>query len=382
MPDNFQPRGEFRGFDAEKGRAAFPLRMWEWTTARVLYTATVYLVLLYFLRAARETITLFLFAILFAYFLVPLVSRLEGPLRGRWKAILVVYVILIGALIGLGFLVGPKIAQEGHDLGASLPSLLNRLASGQLLQSFGQHHGWSAIWTERVQAFLTDHHDDILGYGKTIAAKLATPITHVWWLILIPILSLFLLNKGPGVAGSITSFVNDPLDRTVVEGVLADVNVLLGSYIRAQIILACLTLVAYTIALSILGVPYAFILSPLAGFLEFIPVVGPAIGAVSILIISILSGSPHVLGLLLFLAAWRLVQDYVNAPRVMGQSLEIDPLMQIFAVLTGAEIAGVVGALVSVPVVAILRIIWRRMHPNAPKKVNAKGEVYTGPARQ
>ena len=84
--------------------------------------------------------------------------------------------------------------------------------------------------------------------------------------------------------------------------------------------------------------------------------------------------------LVVFLGAWRLLQDYVSAPRIMGKSLEINPLMQIFAVLAGAEIAGVIGALVSVPVVATLRIIWRRMHPDAPKEVSSSGQVYTGVA--
>jgi predicted PurR-regulated permease PerM len=73
---------------------------------------------------------------------------------------------------------------------------------------------------------------------------------------------------------------------------------------------------------------------------------------------------------LVFLAVWRLLQDYVNAPRIMGESLEISPVVQILAVLSGGEMAGVVGALVSVPAVATLRILWRRLTnekgPDAP----------------
>ncbi len=155
---------------------------------------------------------------------------------------------------------------------------------------------------------------------------------------------------------------------------------MLGSYIRAQLILAGLTLIAYTAVLSALRVPYALVLGPVAGFLEFVPVVGPALAAVSVFAIPVLAGYPHPGWLVVFLGAWRLLQDYVSAPRIMGKSLEINPLVQIFAVLAGGEIAGVVGALISVPAVATLRIIWRRMHPEAPKRVSSSGEVYTGPA--
>ena len=80
----------------------------------------------------------------------------------------------------------------------------------------------------------------------------------------------------------------------------------------------------------------------------------------SIVVIAVLAGYDHVGWLVLFLGLWRLAQDYVSAPRIMGRSLEINPLLQIFAVLAGGEIAGVVGALIAVPVAATLRIFARR----------------------
>jgi predicted PurR-regulated permease PerM len=91
-----------------------------------------------------------------------------------------------------------------------------------------------------------------------------------------------------------------------------------------------------------------------------VPVVGPAVAAIAILVIAIITGYAHVVYIVLFLALWRLVQDYVNAPRIMGKSLEISPLVQILAVLAGGEIGGIVGALISVPAVATLRILWKR----------------------
>jgi len=136
---------------------------------------------------------------------------------------------------------------------------------------------------------------------------------------------------------------------------------MLGSYIRAQLILASLTLAAYTAVLSLLHVRYAMILGPLAGIFEFIPVVGPAIAALIVFGIAVLTSYPHLIWVVVFLGIWRVVQDYVNAPRIMGKSLEISPLVQILAVLAGGEIAGVAGALVSVPAVATLRILWRRL---------------------
>ena len=335
---------------------------WDPKTARVLFTALIFALALAFLYGARETLTLFLFAILFAYFVEPLVSLLNRPLRGRVQAIGAVYLLLIALLVGLGFLVGPRIARESRSLVQSLPILLDKMGSGQLVSQVGNRHGWSWQTQAQIQAFFVAHRGDILGYGKILGSKLAEPAQHIWWLVLIPILSLFFLKDGHSMARSIVDFGRSPQEKWTLRGIVGDVNVMLGSYIRAQLVLASLTLVAYTAVLSLMRVPYAFILGPLAGIFEFVPVVGPALAAITVFVIAILSSYPHMLGLFLFLAGWRLVQDYVNAPRIMGKSLEVSPLVQIFGVLAGAEIAGVVGALISVPLIATLRILWRRLN--------------------
>ena len=350
----------------QPGNKTFLDQLWDARTARVLFTALLFAVVLAFLRAARETLTLFLFAILFAYFLEPLVAKLERPVRGRGKAILVVYAALVGVLVAVGFIAGPSLGDESKELAVSLPSLLDRLGSGELVRNFGQAHHLRPAATAQIQSFLISHRDNILGYGKVIGSKIAEPAQHIWWLILIPILSLFFLRQGMQMAQETVELGRSGTERSMIRGLLGDVNLMLGSYIRAQITLAALTLVAYTVVLSVLRAPYAVLLGPLAGFLEFIPVVGPAVAAVSVLAIATLAGYAHVLWLLIFLAVWRLCQDYVTAPRIMGKSLEINPLLQIFAVLAGGEIAGVVGALISVPVVATIRIIARRIRSSTP----------------
>lgn len=352
--------------DPRRGSTTFLDDLWDGKTAQKLTTLLLFVVILSFFWAARETFTLFLFAILFAYFLAPVVGRLEKPLRGRGRAILAVYAVLIGLLVAVGFIAGPALGGESRDLVTSLPSLLDRLASGELVRAFGQAHNLRPAVINQIQGLLMSHRAEILGYGRDIGSKLADPAKHIWWLILIPILSLFFLKQGNQIANGTVELGRSPVERSMISGLLEEVNVMLGGYIRAQIILASLTLVAYTVVLSLMRVPYAVILGPIAGFLEFIPVVGPAVGAVSIVLIAVLAGYPHALWLVLFLGCWRLVQDYVSAPRIMGKSVEINPLLQIFAVLSGGEIGGVVGALVSVPVVATIRIVGRRIrHRNS-----------------
>jgi predicted PurR-regulated permease PerM len=339
-------------------------KLWDPATARILCTVLIFALAFAFLYEAEETLTLFLFAVLFAYLVEPLISRLERPLRGRIKAIAAVYLILVALLVGIGFLVGPRIAAEGRSLATTLPTLVDRLGSGQLVSQIGETHGWSAVRQVQIQSLLVAHRADLIRYGQALGEKLAEPAQHIWWLILIPILSLFFLKDGVSIANGIIDLGRTQQERKTIDGIVGDINVMLGSYIRAQLILASLTVVSYTLVLSVMGVPYAFILGPLAGLFEFVPVVGPALASVMVFVIAILTGYTHLVWLFLFLGTWRLVQDYVNAPRIMGKSLEIPPVVQIFGVLAGGEIAGVVGALISVPAIATLRILWKRMTSN------------------
>ena len=83
-------------------------------------------------------------------------------------------------------------------------------------------------------------------------------------------------------------------------------------------------------------------------------------GGAAMLIVAVLSGYSHWGFLLLFLVIWRLVQDYIISPRVMGSSVELHPLAALFGILAGGEIAGVLGVYLSIPVMASLRIVWRR----------------------
>ena len=138
------------------------LAFWDAKTARVLSTTLIFLLVLAFLHGARETLTLFLFAVLFAYFVDPLVRVLSRPLRGRLKAIAATSLLLIGFAVGLGFLVGPRIAGEGKTLVASLPALLDRMASGQFIFRMGQSQGWTNMRELQIQQFFIDHRNGML----------------------------------------------------------------------------------------------------------------------------------------------------------------------------------------------------------------------------
>ncbi|PYX10479.1 MAG: hypothetical protein DMG88_02580 [Acidobacteria bacterium] len=183
-------------------------------------------------------------------------------------------------------------------------------------------------------------------------------------------LAAFFLKDARSFSGVRLSFVNWRPQREFMEGVLGDLNQLLAHFIRAQLTLAALSMLVYTAFMASMRVPYALVLGTAGGIMEFIPVVGPLVAALLIIGVALLMSYPHWLVLLVFLGGWRMVQDYVISPRIMGRSMELHPLAAIFGVLAGGEIAGVLGIYLSIPVMASLRIVWRRWRLYAENPLN------------
>lgn len=336
-------------------------------TARVLITVLLFALGLGFLYAARQTLIAFLFAIFFAYLMSPLVSSLEKLLHGRVRAIAVIYLLLLGLTVWFFVSMGPRIGRESARLGQSLPAL-TQLSSGEIAQRLGQEHGWNGRLVEIARDYLVSHSDQITQMAKKIGLRVADVAKEAWLLVVVPLLSIFFLKDGRAFSQILLDLVQSRPQRELLQGVLSDLNQMLAHFIRAQLTLAALTFVAYTVVLAITKMPYVLVLGTVGGMLEFIPVVGPLFAAMIIVGVALLISFPHWLALIIFMGVWRLIQDYVTSPRIMGHSMELHPLAAIFGVMAGGEVAGILGIFLSIPVMATLRILFRRWRLYAEKR--------------
>jgi len=338
-------------------------------TTRVLFTVFVFAVGFGFLYVARRTLIAFLFAVFFAYLVDPAVSRVEKWTKGRPSAIAVIYFLIVVLLVTFFFFVGPKIGHETQKLSESLPALLERVSSGQIAEQIGAEHGLSVATRRQLSEFLTSHRGDLLRLAQRAGLRVAELAQQSWLLVVVPILAGFFLKDGRVFSQVALSFAHTKPQREFLQGVISDMNQMLADFIRAQLTLAALSWIAYASFLGlIMHVPFALMLGTAGGILEFIPVVGPLVAAFLIVGVALLTGYPHWAILLVFLIVWRFVQDYIVSPRVMGKNMELHPLAAIFGVLAGGEIAGVLGVYLSIPVMASLRIVWRRWRMYAEKR--------------
>ena len=181
-------------------------------------------------------------------------------------------------------------------------------------------------------------------------------LQNMIWVVLIPILAIFFLRDARQFSATLLHTFRKSNQRRFLRLIMTDLDVMLAHFIRAQLILAGISLVVYSVVLTALRFPYALALGFAAGAMEFIPVIGPLVAALVIVFVGFLTTYPHLWALILFFALWRVVQDYFVSPRVMSGTLELHPLAAIAAVLMGGELGGVLGVYLSIPVVATIRI--------------------------
>ncbi len=332
-------------------------------TARVLITILGFAAVLAFLWLARKPLVIFLFAMLFAYLLEPIIGRVQQwTRRSRGASIAIVYIALFVVLVGIGLATGPRIVQEGRNLGKTLPDLYQKVTTGNIAVQVGRQRGWSYETQERARSFIAGHRDYVNDLASSIGGHAAQVATNLGWIVLIPILAVFFLKDKSRFSQSAQRLIDDRRERTLARAVMSDLDEMLSHFVRAQVLLAVISWVAYTVALTAMRVPYSFVLGAIGGVLEFIPVVGPLVAAILILGVAFLTNYSHLLIVLIFLGAWRVMQDYIVSPRILGQRVELHPLAAIFGVLAGAEIGGVIGVYLAIPAMAAARILWSRWH--------------------
>ena len=332
-------------------------------TARILATICVFVAVAAFLYGIRHTLVVFLFAIFFAYLLEPLVTRIQRSPFGRGSRALAIteaYICLGGALSALGIVWGPHLIGDIKSLVQSLPALLDKVASGNIVWQLGSKHGWSYDTQLRIEQLISAHSQEIERWLARMGGEVAQFLTNVLWVALVPILAIFFLADGRRFAEVLIGAVDRRDQRRLLRGIIGDLDQMLARFIFAQIMLGAFCLVAYSAVLILLHFPYALALALVGGVLEFIPVVGPLVAAASILGVGFLTGFSPLWAVLIFLGAWRLCQDYFISPRIYGRGLKLHPLAAIAAVLMGGELGGILGVYLSIPIMAAIRVVWNR----------------------
>jgi predicted PurR-regulated permease PerM len=337
------------------------------TVLRIVLIILLVSALLWVLSKVTGIILLLVLSIFFAYLVSPLVEFLRRPrtIGGRTiaipKAIAIAlsYLIILAAIVFAVLVILPSLSSQAPEFATQ--------AQGYW-QSLGNKIQQLARYSRRMPAPIVEALDNavprisetVLETVKLFFNASLAYLIYLPWLVLIPILAFFLLKDAESFRRSALLMLPRGRWRWRGDEFFQDINSTLAAYIRAQLT-ACLFIgVVCALGFTVLGLPGGLVMGVLAGFFEFVPLVGPVSIAVMAGILAMFHAGPfNAFLVLLFLGVLRIVQDYVIYPRLIGHGIHLHPLAVIFAILAGEKLAGVAGIFLAIPVVAILTVSYR-----------------------
>lgn len=329
------------------------------------------LLALLFLYIIRSLLAPLFLALILAYLLHPLVTRLTERLRlSRGLVVLIVYismlVLVLGTTTGLGVAISQRVSQLASylgDLSEQLPAQIEELAT--LQRDIGPWHiDLSRINLEPILSDLASAISPVLSQTGNLLASIArATASAVTMVILVMVLGYYLLIDIGDLETSILDMVPEPY-RGDFQWLMDETGRIWNAFVRGQAILALVMFVLVALILTGLGVRFPLVLGLIAGLMEFIPWFGPFVATAGTVLVALFQTSnwwgltPIGFGLLV-LGVYLIVQQIESTiifPRIIGQSLNLHPLIVLLSVLAGGMVAGLIGLLLAAPTVATLRL--------------------------
>lgn len=343
---------------------------------------------LYLLYLVRQLFVPVVLGLLLAYLLHPLVRRLESPRwMRRWMAVLLVFLLVVllmgGATTGIGIAAAQRLAGFGEFL-ESVSEGLPEFVEGLMDLTFTIGPWTVDLATVNLDPFvetITSALTPLLSQTGTVLTGLAgATATAVGTTLLVLVVAFYMLLYFERMPEALLSLVPRAY-KADAEGLLSDMGTIWQSFLRGHLILGLAVGVATGVIMAVLGVRFALGLGLLAGVLEFVPVFGPWITGIISVLVALFQGANRwgmtpVEFALLVVAASLLIQQVENNilyPRVIGQSLDLNPLVVLLSLLAAGSIVGVVGLLLAAPTVATMRLLfgylyWKSVGVQPPER--------------
>ena len=312
----------------------------------IIFT-TLFLIFLWFLYYIRDIILLFFVALLITTILDPLISKLSKYRIPRALSTLVVYFVFIGTVIEVVSSIVPPLLEQTTSFANSLPRYISNL-------------GIAPVLSDQIGRELLSVISLLPSQAVKVTLSLFSNILNI---ITVLILTFYLLLSHHKTSDQLKLYLGET--RALKISKLVDkVEKILGSWARGELILMTLVGLANFIGLILLGIPFALPLAILAGLLEIVPYIGPITAAIPSVLIGF--GISPILGMAALALAFLVQQleNYVFVPKVMERSVGVSPIVTILALTIGFRLAGVVGVLISVPVVLFLQVIFKEYSPS------------------
>ncbi|MEK6327771.1 MAG: AI-2E family transporter [Actinomycetota bacterium] len=346
--------------------------------AKVVLVAAAVVGALYFAYLIRDVLGLVLIAAFFAVAIAPAVNWLDKRRVPRWLAILLVYLSIGAGIFGIGLLIVPPLVNGVEDLSADLPGYVDDLRNNETFRDYDDDYQITEKLTQQAEE-LPAKLGDAAGTLRDVTVGVFTRFVQLFSILVI---TFFLLKDGHRLLEFLYRQVPPERARRL-RSISHDVSDAIAGYVFGNFVISILAGLVTYVTLRILDVPFALPLAILFGFFDLIPLVGATLGGILVGIVVAFVDFP--VGLVIWAAVLILYQQVENnliQPLVYGRAVQLHPLIVIVAILIGAALLGVLGALVAIPaaaaVQAVIRDYWRFHQSDRAAAQSAEVPAETG----
>ena len=321
------------------------------------YVALASLALLAILAAVRllleafgplaHVLLVFLFAAALTFAIAPIVSQLEERMP-RLLAVALVFVALITIIAALAVAIARPLTSEGQALADRIKEYSDA-AQGKGPLVIGDQPLPPAV-QDQIRAVVQSEGPGLAARSAGLVLAMVATLVDV---ALVLVVTFYLLLDARRFRVLVLRTLEPP-NRAGARRVIVEIARVFGAYLRSQLLVAISLGLLVTVALSIIGVPYAVLLGAFAGIAELIPMLGPFIGAVPALLVASTVGGSTIVWTAFALLAIQQFESNVLVPRLVGHAVGLHPLAAMLALLTGFELGGVIGALFAVPIAGLI----------------------------
>jgi predicted PurR-regulated permease PerM len=318
-------------------------------TAAAGVAATYGVILL--LGAAKNVLILIGLGLFIAIGLDPAANWLVRRGLPRWASVLVIVIAVLALFAGFLALAIPVIVSQVSQFVNEAPVYLREATSqdtliGRLNTRFGLAHAIQDLGTGKNEISLVG---GLLGAGQAVVGAAASTV-------IVLVLIVYLLADLPRIKGTAYRCIpNSRRPRAILIG--DDILNKVGRFVLGNLVTSAIAGVLTFLWLVLFDVPYALLLALFVAIMDLIPVVGSTIGGVVICLVALSVSLPVALATAGYVVAYRLFEDYIVVPRIMGTAVEVPGVVTLIAVTIGATLLGIVGALFAIPIAAALRLI-------------------------
>jgi predicted PurR-regulated permease PerM len=303
----------------------------------------------------------FAIAAMLAYLSDPLADRLERLGLGRTLAVSIVFVVLILVICAVLLLLVPLIARQVENLVQNFPTYVEwgRDKAVPWLQT-KLHLDPKAFDTDRLVEQIKEHIGSI---GSVLGTLSRSGLGVVAWLtnvVLIPVVWFYLLRDWDRMVAWIDRMLPRSVEPTVAH-LAHESNVVLGAFVRGQLLVMLALAIYYGVALTLVGITVGPLIGMVAGLLSFVPYLGFITGFGAAIIASLVQHGdwPHLLMVVGVFVVGQLLEGYVLVPRLVGEKIGLHPVAVIFAVLAGGYLFGFLGVLLALPAASVILVLLR-----------------------